>query len=204
MANFFEDRSHFGAWVITSSPLIMVRACVYGTQYAVCVDHESGFLPPLPVSFFSLSFSSQTKQQGYDMNDESLTDKVWPILTNKEAIAINQVRNGRATPPLSAHTLPPVCISKNHSPQAWEGHPGRLVKTWKPTAPTPAPGPGSQTAYVEAIACDGTDAQKGWAIDVSSKTVKGPGGLCLDWTPLETTRWPPTPNISAPKPSPCR
>lgn len=63
MANYNEDRSHFGAWVITSSPLIL----------------------------------------GYDLNDESITDKIWDIISNQEAIAINQ---------------------------QWEGHPGRLVKEW--------------------------------------------------------------------------
>jgi len=36
------------------------------------------------------------------MNDEEATDKIWDIITNREAIAINQ---------------------------AWAGHPGRLVKT---------------------------------------------------------------------------
>merc|ERR1719262_1932585 len=68
MGSHFEDRSHFGAWVITSSPLIL----------------------------------------GYDLNDEATTDKIWEIISNKEAIAINQ---------------------------AWAGHPGRLVKTWAPQAP---------------------------------------------------------------------
>jgi alpha-galactosidase len=62
LASFEEDRSHFGAWVITSSPLIL----------------------------------------GHDLNDEKVTDKIWDIITNREAIAINQ---------------------------AWAGHPGRLVKT---------------------------------------------------------------------------
>jgi alpha-galactosidase len=62
LASFEEDRSHFGAWVITSSPLIL----------------------------------------GYDVNNEQLTDKIWDIITNREAIAINQ---------------------------AWAGHPGQLVRT---------------------------------------------------------------------------
>jgi len=68
MASVLEDRAHFGAWVITSSPLIL----------------------------------------GYDLNDEATTDKVWDIITNREAIAINQ---------------------------AWAGHPGRQIKAWSPTAP---------------------------------------------------------------------
>jgi len=73
MANVIEDRSHFGAWVITSSPLVL----------------------------------------GYDLNDESITDKIWDIISNKEAIAIHQT---------------------------WAGHPGRRVKTWAPPSPPPAAG----------------------------------------------------------------
>jgi hypothetical protein len=59
------DRTHFGAWVITSSPLIL----------------------------------------GYDLNQAALTNRVWPFISNKEAIAINQ---------------------------AWSGHPGKQVMTWTP------------------------------------------------------------------------
>lgn len=61
MANYTEDRTHFGAWAITSSPLIL----------------------------------------GYDLNDQSITTKIWDIISNQEVIAVNQ---------------------------QWEGHPGRLVK----------------------------------------------------------------------------
>eukprot|EP00937_MAST-01D_sp_MAST-1D-sp2_P001739 g1739.t1 len=70
MASPAEDRTHFGAWVITSSPLIL----------------------------------------GYDLNDDSVTDKIWSVISNKEAIAINQ---------------------------AWAGHPGRLVKQFNPGNHTP-------------------------------------------------------------------
>jgi hypothetical protein len=42
MATLEEDRSHFGAWVIVSSPLIL----------------------------------------GYDINNRSLTQKIWPIISN--------------------------------------------------------------------------------------------------------------------------
>jgi len=73
MATVEEDRSHFGAWVITSSPLIL----------------------------------------GYDLNDESITDKIWDIISNREAIAIHQT---------------------------WAGHPGRQVKTWVPPSPPPVAG----------------------------------------------------------------
>eukprot|EP00756_Hemistasia_phaeocysticola_P016784 Hpha_TRINITY_DN15497_c2_g9::TRINITY_DN15497_c2_g9_i1::g.176301::m.176301/K07407/E3.2.1.22B, galA, rafA; alpha-galactosidase len=60
LASFNEDRTHFGAWCIVSSPLIL----------------------------------------GHNLLDESLNDRVWPILSNTDAIAVNQ---------------------------AWAGHPGRQV-----------------------------------------------------------------------------
>jgi alpha-galactosidase len=62
MAHFAEDRSHFGAWVITSSPLIL----------------------------------------GFDVQDPTVFQKVWDIITNEAAIKINQ---------------------------EWAGHPGFLLKT---------------------------------------------------------------------------
>jgi len=55
-----QSRTHFGAWCIVSSPLI-------------------------------LSFA---------LDNDDVTDAIWPIITNQEAIAVNQ---------------------------AWAGHPGRLV-----------------------------------------------------------------------------
>jgi len=73
MGSVTEDRTHFGAWVITSSPLIL----------------------------------------GYDLNKEDVTDKIWDIISNREAIAINQ---------------------------AWAGHPGRQLKTWSPSSPDPVSG----------------------------------------------------------------
>lgn len=112
MKTYLEDRSHFGAWVITSSPLIL----------------------------------------GYNLNDATLTDKVWDIVSNREAIAINQ---------------------------AWAGHPGRQVKTWQPPAP-PAPPPASGN-LVFALPCDSTDAtQLSWSYNSSSMAIVGPSGKCLD------------------------
>jgi len=43
---------------------------------------------------------------GHDMNDKAATDRIWPIISNKEAIAVNQ---------------------------AWAGHPGKLFKAWNPS-----------------------------------------------------------------------
>lgn len=62
-----ESRTHFGAWCVVSSPLIL----------------------------------------GLDLLDKSRVDSIWEIISNKEAIAVNQ---------------------------AWAGHPGRLVRdggTWQ-------------------------------------------------------------------------
>jgi len=57
---FIESRTHFGAWCVVSSPLVL----------------------------------------GMDITNKTLLDAVWPILSNKVAIGVNQ---------------------------AWAGHPGRLV-----------------------------------------------------------------------------
>lgn len=107
LANAKEDRTHFGAWVITSSPLIL----------------------------------------GFDLNDASTTDRVWDIITNTEAIAISQV---------------------------WDGHPGRLAKSWNPSAGN------SSALYIWADACEGDDsAQQGWAYDSSSQHLTLSDGSCV-------------------------
>lgn len=62
-----EDRAHFGAWCIVSSPLVL----------------------------------------GFNVTDRSIYQRVWPIISNKEAIAVNQ---------------------------QWAGHPGMLVKSWNPSS----------------------------------------------------------------------
>ena len=49
-----EERSHFGLWVIVSSPLIL----------------------------------------GFNLSDSAAMDRVWPIITNREAIAIDQAWAG--------------------------------------------------------------------------------------------------------------
>ena len=51
MPSFEEDRTHMGAWIIISAPLIL----------------------------------------GYDVTNPSKTEKIWEIVANTEAIAINQV-----------------------------------------------------------------------------------------------------------------
>ena len=66
MATYEQDRAHFAAWAIVSSPLIL----------------------------------------GYDVTDDSITDKIWSIVSNKEILEVSQT---------------------------WAGHPGRLVKSYDPT-----------------------------------------------------------------------
>jgi alpha-galactosidase len=51
-----EARTHFGAWCIVSSPLIL----------------------------------------SHDVNDDAVTDEIWPIIANTEAIAINQAWAGES------------------------------------------------------------------------------------------------------------
>ena len=99
MATFEEDRAHFGAWCVVSSPLVL----------------------------------------GYDVTDSSVTEKVWPILSNRQAVQVNQ---------------------------QYAGHPGRLVKAWDVVPPAPAP-PGC--GYLVAGSCSNpTAAAKGWAYDSAS------------------------------------
>lgn len=67
LASFEEDRAHFGAWCVTSSPLIL----------------------------------------GHNVTDQAANDAIWDIVSNTEAIAVNQ---------------------------AWVGHPGWLVDSYFPEA----------------------------------------------------------------------
>ena len=50
LANATEDRSHFGAWVVASSPLIL----------------------------------------SFNLSDRSRLERVWPFITNRELLAVNQ------------------------------------------------------------------------------------------------------------------
>ena len=105
MATLEEDRSHFGAWCIVSSPLIL----------------------------------------GYDVTNRSLTQKIWPIISNAEAIAVNQ---------------------------QWAGHPGRLIRAWNPGPPAP-PAPASPASWVVGFPCNVSDpAQLGFSYNAAAKTVE--------------------------------
>ena len=67
LASNAEDRSHFGAWAIVSSPLIL----------------------------------------GLDVLNSTLLDQVWPIISNKEAIAVNQAWNNHPGSRVNVTSTPP-------------------------------------------------------------------------------------------------
>jgi hypothetical protein len=87
-----EDRSHFHAWAVVSSPLVL----------------------------------------GYDLRNTSITERIWPIISNRRVVQINQ---------------------------RWAGHPGRLVKAWDVVPQPPAP-PGS--GYIVAGSCSTPGAASYW------------------------------------------
>ena len=106
-----EDRTIFGWYVITSSPLYL----------------------------------------GHNISDDAANGRVWPIVSNREAIRINQ---------------------------QWIGHPGRLVKTWDPSAPPVSWAAGRGVYNVSCEATDGS--QLGWSYDASTSTLRFGKDKCLD------------------------
>lgn len=86
-----EDRTHFGLWVITSSPLIL----------------------------------------GFDLNNKTTMDRVWPIISNKEAIAVNQAWSGHPGGPALQQVLPTillrarVCNASEPRQQEWAWSPSK-------------------------------------------------------------------------------
>ena len=87
----------------------------------------------------------------FDLRDEAKMDRVWPIVTNEEAISINQ---------------------------QYAGHPGRLVRAWTPT-PTPTPTPTNQTQTSHTlntplsfvVTADLHSCQTGWSYDTATKHI---------------------------------
>lgn len=108
-----EDRTVFGTYCITSSPLIL----------------------------------------GHDVTNETQNAQVWDIVTNTEAIAVNQ---------------------------DWSGHPGRLVKSWDPPGAASVKWPLGRALY--SVPCDVTDAtQLGWRYNESTGQVHSPApNMCID------------------------
>eukprot|EP00039_Didymoeca_costata_P013691 m.212146 g.212146 ORF g.212146 m.212146 type:complete len:570 (-) comp15848_c0_seq7:67-1776(-) len=114
MATYEEDRTHFAAWCIVSSPLVL----------------------------------------GYNVLDDSTTEKIWDIITNKEAIAVNQ---------------------------QWEGHPGKLSKEMSGSGTVNNSfGP---NVYVTKD-CNASDMTQGpWKFDNGSITITYEGKTyCMDST----------------------
>lgn len=113
-----EDRTFFGWYVITSSPLIL----------------------------------------GHNITNKTTNDRIWDIVSNTEAIAINQ---------------------------AWFGHAGALVKTWGPPASAPAV-PWVTGHSLFNVTCDASDAtQRGWVWDAESAAIQkvsdgNDATLCVD------------------------
>lgn len=85
-----ETRTHFGAWCIVSSPLIL----------------------------------------SHDVDDDSVVDEIWPIISNKEAIAINQAWAGHSGSPFkqAAHTIALPGLSNVDGTWLWES---ASVPSWQ-------------------------------------------------------------------------
>lgn len=146
MATYEEDRAHFGAWCVVSSPLIL----------------------------------------GYDLTKDDTTAKVWPIISNKEAIRVNQ---------------------------QWAGHPGRLVKTWN--AHPVAPNANESFLIAEHCNFTTGGPQDGFSYDAQKKAVvrvMGGNELCVDGTvpdqlrlmPCDSSKgqqWDYAPDPASPRPA---
>merc|ERR1739848_974535 len=70
-----ETRTHFGAWVIVSSPLTL----------------------------------------SHDVNNDTIMDMIWPIIANKEAIAISQTYAGFSGGPFKSSESTVVLDEVNHA-----------------------------------------------------------------------------------------
>jgi alpha-galactosidase len=115
-----EDRTFFGWYVITSSPLIL----------------------------------------GHNITDAATNDRIWDIVSNSEAIAINQ---------------------------AWFGHAGALVKTWGPPASAPTvPWVAGHSLFN--VTCDASDVtQRGWSWDAATSALQKRSGKEGTTTTTTTT-----------------
>jgi hypothetical protein len=122
---------------------------------------------------------------GFNLSDQATMDRVWPIITNTEAITISQT---------------------------WAGHPGQLVKSWDPNPPgellylwavdcdssdkgqygysydsnsktVKTPNgyclDAKNTAELVGSNCTGTSTQQ-WTYDSTTGELKTPSGQCMD------------------------
>jgi hypothetical protein len=140
LGDFYEERAHFGAWVIVSSPL-------------------------------TLSF---------DLTNQVSMDRVWPIITNTEALAVSQTWAGHPGMLVSQYAPPTKqkfawAIKCNQSDPAQQGW------SYNATSKTITQGSlcldANSTASVRLSPCDGTAAQR---FTVTNATVVGFTGQCLD------------------------
>jgi len=87
---------------------------------------------------------------GMNLSDSHAMDISWPVVTNKEVVAVNQ---------------------------QYAGHPGKLVREYYPAPGTDGPALGK---FAWAMPCNGSDpAQIGWSADAAASRIKV-GGLCLE------------------------
>jgi hypothetical protein len=123
MATFEEDRAHF------------VSQC----SFHLLPTRSSFYIPlPLPSTQGAWCIISSPLVLGYDVTDASITEKIWPIISNRKAVQVNQ---------------------------RYAGHPGRLIKAWNVEAPPPTP---QGAGFLVASNCSKTPATQGWAYDASS------------------------------------
>merc|ERR1719387_2029935 len=85
-----ETRTHFGAWVIVSSPLTL----------------------------------------SHDVNNDAVMDEIWPIIANKEAIAVSQTYAGFSGGPFKESDEEIALGGLNHAIWEWgrgqEGNPDKI------------------------------------------------------------------------------
>jgi hypothetical protein len=103
----------------------------------------------------------------FDLRDGARMDRAWPLITNREAIAVNQ---------------------------AWAGHPGRLVRRWTPEPPPPPPPSSSSSSSSSSstgagiaaaapssyflVTADLNSCQAGWSFSAATGQVRLEQGDC--------------------------
>lgn len=75
---------------------------------------------------------------GYDVTNTSITERVWPIISNRKAVEVNQ---------------------------QYAGHPGRLIKAWNVTSLPPPP---TDVGFLVAGNCTMEPSTTGWSYDAAS------------------------------------
>lgn len=126
-----ENRAHWAAWCICSSPLIL----------------------------------------SYDLTDEDVMNRTWPIISNKMALSISQTFAGSSFEVDDSQGLP-------HAPF----HPGGLVKSWSPTAEGTPDAPSGAVQYL--LVTTGVNRNFGWHMPAPNASTQlrqdFPSGLCVD------------------------